>query len=54
MHTEFLLENMKGRDRLEVLDIDGRLILELILKKCGKKMQSGCVWPRIGSGGGFL
>jgi len=31
MYTEFWSENLKGRDYLEDLDIDGRLILARIL-----------------------
>jgi hypothetical protein len=33
MHTKFRSENLQGRDHLEDLSVDGRLILELILKK---------------------
>jgi hypothetical protein len=28
IHTKFWLENLKGRDHLEELDIDGRIMLE--------------------------
>jgi hypothetical protein len=35
MHTVFLFENLKGRDHLEDLDIDVRIILEWILGKQG-------------------
>jgi hypothetical protein len=30
MGTKFWLKNLKGRDNLEDLDIDGKIILELI------------------------
>jgi hypothetical protein len=33
MHTNFLLENLKGRDHAEDLGIGGWVILELILAK---------------------
>jgi len=33
MYTKFLLENLKGRDHLEELGIDGRIILEWFLGK---------------------
>jgi hypothetical protein len=33
MQTKFWLENMKGRDNLEELCIDDRIILERILEK---------------------
>jgi len=32
-HTMFLLENLKGRDYLEDIGIDGKIILEWILGK---------------------
>jgi hypothetical protein len=33
MHTEFLLENLKGRDHSENLGVDGRIVLEGIFGK---------------------
>jgi hypothetical protein len=33
MHTTFQSENLKGRDNLGELGIDGRIILKCILKK---------------------
>jgi hypothetical protein len=33
MHRKFWLENLKGRDHSEDLDIDGLIILEWILGK---------------------
>jgi hypothetical protein len=33
MHTKFWLENLKGRDHLEDLDVVGKIILERILRK---------------------
>jgi hypothetical protein len=33
MHTIFGLESLKGRDHLGDLDVDGRIILKLILEK---------------------
>jgi hypothetical protein len=33
VHSELWLENLKGRDHLENLIIDGRIILEWLLKK---------------------
>jgi hypothetical protein len=33
MHTKFFLETLKGRDLLDDVDVDGRLILELVFEK---------------------
>jgi hypothetical protein len=38
MHTAFWLGNQKGRDHLEDLGIDGKIILEWILGKEGGKV----------------
>jgi len=35
MHTTFWLENLKGRDHLEDLGEEGKIILEWILGKYG-------------------
>jgi len=50
MHTKFLSENLKGRDCLEDLGIDGKIISEQFLEECGEKLWTG--WIR--TGGGFL
>jgi hypothetical protein len=41
MHTKFLLENVKGRDLLEDLGFDGRVILERILQNECEKVWAG-------------
>jgi hypothetical protein len=33
IHTMFWLENLKGRDHLEALGVEGKIILEWILGK---------------------
>jgi hypothetical protein len=33
IHTKFWWRNLKGRDHTEVLEADGRIILERILEK---------------------
>jgi hypothetical protein len=48
------LENLKGRDHSEVLLIDGRIILERILKKQGGKMCNEFIWVRTVSNGWLL
>jgi hypothetical protein len=37
MHTKFLSENLKGRDHSEDLGVDGKIILEWILRELGWK-----------------
>jgi hypothetical protein len=46
------VENLKGGDNLEDLSIDGKIILNWILRKEGGKLWTGCIWLRIGSIGG--
>jgi hypothetical protein len=38
-----LSENLKRRDHLEDLDVDGKIILELMLGKYGGKMWTGFI-----------
>jgi len=49
-----LSENLKGRDHPGNLGIDGRTILERILGKQDGKVQTGFIWLRTGTSGGFL
>jgi hypothetical protein len=48
------LENLKGRNHLEELGIDGKRISDLILGKDGGKVWIGFIWLRIGPSGGLL
>jgi hypothetical protein len=48
------VESLKGRDHLEDLGVNGKVILKLILKKKGGRMWTGFIWLRIGTGGGLL
>jgi len=50
MRAIFWLKNLKGRDHIEDLGIDGRIILEWDLGK----VWTGCMWLRIRTGGGPL
>jgi len=52
-HTYFLLETLKGRDHLEDPSIDG-MMLKCIVKKYNKKVWTGFIWPRTGTGGGII
>jgi hypothetical protein len=49
-----LSENLKGRNHLGNLVVDGRIILKLILWKYGGRVWTGFIWLRIRTGGGFL
>jgi hypothetical protein len=42
MYTEFWSGNLKGRDHMEDLGVDGRIIIEWVLKKLG-----GNVWIKF-------
>jgi hypothetical protein len=54
MYALLWLANLEGRDHLEDLDIDGKIILECILGKYDVKLWTGFIWLRIGSSGGAL
>jgi hypothetical protein len=54
MHTIFWFENLKGRDHLEALDMDGKAILGWILGKYGGKVLTGCSWLWRGTSGRSL
>jgi hypothetical protein len=43
MYTKFWFENLKGRDRLEDLNVDGRIILERVLGKQGGNVWNGFI-----------
>jgi hypothetical protein len=36
------------------LDVDGKIILKLILKKYNERVLTGFIWLRIGTNGGVL
>jgi hypothetical protein len=46
--------NLKERDHLEDLDVDGRMILKLILKKSVSNVWAGLIWLGIGTSGRLL
>jgi hypothetical protein len=45
---------VKGRDHLEDLHTDGKIILKCILKKQSIRLWSKFAWHRIGTSGRFL
>jgi hypothetical protein len=48
MHTKFCLESLRGRDQLEDLGIDEKIILKFILGKQGWRMWIGFTWLTVG------
>jgi hypothetical protein len=54
MHKDFWLENLRGKDHSEDLEVGGKIILECVLEKYGGKVWTGCIWIRIGTSGGLL
>jgi hypothetical protein len=53
-HVQNLVGNLKGKDRAEYLGVDGRIILEWILRKKGGNVWNGFNWLRIGTSAGLL
>jgi hypothetical protein len=54
MHIIFLLENLTGRNHVEDLGVDGKIILNWILGKKPGRVWTGFIWLRIGTSGGPL
>jgi hypothetical protein len=54
MHAKFRFGKLKGRNHLEDLGTDGRIISKWILKKQGVKVWIGFISFRIWTSGGFL
>jgi hypothetical protein len=52
-YTNLQSGNLKERDHLADLDVNERIILELISKKC-MWMWTGFIWLRIGTNGRLL
>jgi hypothetical protein len=46
--------NLRERDHLEELGVDGRIILEWIFRKWVVETRTGLIWFRIVTGGGGL
>jgi hypothetical protein len=54
MRKVFWSENLKGGDHSRDVDVNARILLELILGKSGGKVWTGFIWLRIGTSGGLL
>jgi hypothetical protein len=50
----FFLKSLEGRNLLEGIGVDGRVILKLVLKKLGGRVWTGFIWLRLGTSGGIL
>jgi hypothetical protein len=48
MHTKFWLEDLKVRDDLGILCVDGRIMLRWISRMQNMMMWTGFVWLRQG------
>jgi hypothetical protein len=47
-------ENLRERDYLKDVGIDGRILLKWFLKKYNVRAWTGFIWLRTGTGGGIL
>jgi hypothetical protein len=54
VYTAFWWGDLRERENLEDLGLDGRKILKVILNEWDGEAWTGFVWPRIGTGGGLL
>jgi len=54
MHTGFWWGDLRERDHLEEIGLDGRIILKWIFKKWDEEAWTGLFLLRIGTGGGQL
>ena len=50
MHTAFWWGNPRERDHLEDPDVDGRIILRWIFRKCDMRVWNGASWLSVGTG----
>jgi hypothetical protein len=54
MCTNLGSENPNERDKSQDLRVDGRIILEWILKKLDGRLWNGFIWLRIGTNDGLF
>jgi len=54
MHTKFWSDDLKGKEHMQDLGTEGKIILQCILeKKCGK-VRSEIIWLMTGTSGRLL
>jgi hypothetical protein len=53
-YTRFWWENLRERDHLGDLGLDGRIILKWIFRKLDEGVGTGPSWLRVGTVGGHL
>jgi len=51
IHKGFWCGDLRARHNFKYLDVDGRIILKWIFKKCDAEASTGLIWLRIGTGG---
>jgi len=54
MHTGYWWGDLRKRKHLKILDVDGRIIFKLLLKKGDGEAWTGWIWLRTGTVGGRL
>jgi len=54
VHTEFWWGNLRERENLEDLGVDGRIILTLMLKRSVVRVCDVLIWLTIGTSGELL
>jgi len=53
-YRRFWFGNLRERDHLEDLGVDGRIKLRWTFRKWDVRVLTGLIWLRIGTGGGLL
>ena len=51
MYAGFWWGDLREREHLEDLDIDGRILIKCIFKVARAGARTGLIWVRIGTGG---